>query len=100
MSKIVENKSTRLMLTETEPVKYADLLFTVINAPIKQGITTAEMRRDLRIVDVIETSKAKPEIEFTDEDFKFVVDTLKEQTWQVRHIDILDFVDYIQELSN
>lgn len=98
MSKILENKVTRLMASETEALKYSDLLLIVMSAPMKEGITILEMKRDLKIADLLEKGKAEAEIEFTDEEFKSLVELVKVQKWQMRHPDIVEFADYITTL--
>lgn len=98
MSKILENKVTRLMASENEALKYSDLLLIVMSAPIKEGITILEMKRDLKIAGLLESGKTEEQIEFTDDEFKSLVELVKVQKWQMRHPDIVDFAEYITSL--
>lgn len=98
MTKIVENKETNLKLDETVLAKYADLVAVIMHRPLKQGITTTEMRRDMRIFEVIEKAKDAETFELTEEDLKFVVELAKEHAWPQGHKDILDFEDYLVSL--
>lgn len=94
----IENKETPIMLSETEKVKYVDLLMTAVNKPVPEGCTIAEMRRDLRIFDILEKGKDESELEFTPEDVKYLVKKVEDSVWAVRHPSIVEFADYIATL--
>lgn len=97
--KNVENKTTTIKL-QNEIVTYASLLMTVLNQPVKEGITISDMRINLRIIDAVTTAieKNSDVISFEDTDFTKVVKLVENSTWNVNHIDILNFVDYIASL--
>lgn len=99
MTQKVENKTTKLMLTKTLAAKYSDLIYTLVNQPVKQGITTAEIRRDIRILDEIEKNKKEETLDLRKEDIVFISTLISTYEWGVRHIDLLDFEDYFIDLS-
>lgn len=96
--KILENKTTTLKLSEDSNVKYSDLLNTVIDKPVREGLSINDLRRDIKLLNVIKDAKDEKEMKFEDEDFKHVVQAVNDSKWVVRHQDILDFVDYINSI--
>lgn len=98
MTKTIENKSTSLMVDEKNSAKYADLLITLVNQPIKEGITLKQMKYDLALLAKLETAKSQDVIEVEQDE----LDKLKELSasflWGTRHIDIANFGDYIESL--
>jgi len=94
--KVIENKETSIKLNEEQNVHYSDLIATVINKPLKESMSLMEMRKDLKILEVLE--KAKETIEFEDVDLSYIKDAVNKSTWVIRHKDILDFADYIESL--
>jgi len=97
MTKTIENKQTDLPL-ENGKARYADLLKVIIDKPIKEGITVSEMRRDIGIITILDKSKLLDTIEFSAEEFKHLAELTKQSVWGIRHVEILDFVDYIASL--
>lgn len=94
--KTVENKTTKIKVSEDKYLTYADLLSIVIDKPIREGITLDEMRRDLRILDVIKQETET--LSFEDKDFEIVKEAVKSSKWAIRHEDLLEFASYISEL--
>ncbi len=97
MSKLIENKTTSIKLTEDTFVKYADLLSTIINKPVKEAIDLKSMRRDLEYLKKFED--AKETIELTDSEYDYIAAEVAKSQWAIKHLDILDFADYIESLK-
>lgn len=92
--KTLENKATSLPKTESEMVKYSDLLISVLNKPLKATITLGEMRRDLKLSDTLEASGEV--IELPDADFDYLAGLVEASEWAIKHIDILTFADDVE----
>ena len=98
MSKTIENKTTAIRLNEDKNANYADLLVHLVNVPIKEGLTVSEMKRNLRVLDILEVGKDAETLEFTKEDFKFLQKLVTNSRWGVSHKDIIEFVEYVEGL--
>jgi hypothetical protein len=61
--------------------------------PSKEGIDVAEMRRRIRVIDVIE--KDGELLEFEDSDYDCVKRCVESMRWASIHKEIIEFVDYI-----
>jgi len=96
--KTIENKETSLLLTEDTKVKYSDLIMTVLSGPVKEGITIPEMRRDLKLYGIAENAKVGDSMEFTEDEIKHIISLVNAQKWAVKHIDILEFADYVENV--
>lgn len=88
--KKLENKSTKILLTEESevPATYAELLFIVMNRQIPEGLTVKEMARDIEIVKKLQS--AETEIEFSEEEHAFVLECFENAKFPIRHIDIIE----------
>lgn len=98
--KTIENKETSIKLSEDKNVQYADLIAAVINKPVKESMSLNDMRRDLKILDLAEKA-AKGEVEgitLDDAELSYLKEQVKSSQWAVRHLDILDFADYIDTI--
>lgn len=95
--KTIENKETALKLNEEENVKYSHLLITVLNQPPKEGATIQDMRRDFRLIDLLEG--AKETFELNEADIKYVATAISKCVWGIRHKDLIEFEDYINSLK-
>lgn len=111
--KEIANTITTIKLTENNNVSYADLLMSCVNRPVKEGVDLKTMRRDLRIMGIIEDAiletkrqeklpESKREVvlmNFEDEDFKVIAKLVEESQWVILHKDILTFADLIINLK-
>ncbi len=91
------NKKTQLLLSEDKCITYADLIGMQLNKPLQAGITLKEMKRDLEVLKKLD--EAEEVITLTDEEFKYVANVVEHSQWAVRHLDIIEFADYIANLK-
>jgi hypothetical protein len=77
---------------ETTFMTYADLIKICLNNPPKNGWTTDEMRKRIKIEDKLEDLKAEDDISLEDAEFDKVVECSK-VPWQFKHKDIIAFED-------
>lgn len=96
--KAIENKETNLYVSETEKLKYSDLLIAVINTPIKEGITLKQMKADLALLAKFDSAKPGDLIELEDEELSAIKSLVENHKWGMRHIDINTFGEYIDSL--
>jgi hypothetical protein len=94
--KTIQNKTTTILKSEDVMATYADLFVILLNKPLQKMVTISDMRRDLKLLDLLEA--AGETIEVSDEDFKHLVELVKTSEWALKHLDILEFVDYIESL--
>ncbi len=91
--KKVENRKLKI---PGDVEKYSDLIKVCINRPSKDGCDISEMRKRIKVIDVIE--KGGKSLEFEDADFECLKQCVKNMRWFVVHKEIIEFVDYISEL--
>lgn len=99
MTKTIENKETSILLTDDVNLTYAHLLATIVNKPMKEGITIKEMKRDLELLDKLEAAKAGESFEVTDEELKHLIKITLEFQWGMRHKDLVTFIEYVESLK-
>ena len=93
--KTIENKEINF----ADDVKdYATLIKFCMNRTPQGGYTVEEMRKRLRVLDVIE--KAGKEINLEDADFECAKTCVKGMKWGTMHQEIVDFVDYINSVED
>jgi hypothetical protein len=95
--KTIENKTTTIPKGEGTTVSYADLFIALLNKPVQKMVSLKEMRRDIKLIDKLEDSTDT--IELSDEDFTYLKGIVETSEWAVKHVDILDFADYIESLA-
>lgn len=98
----VENRKVELKIQGQEvPTSYAELLKTVVDQPVREGVTISEMRANIQIIEVIEDAirKNTKTLAFDKEHFKKVAKQVEGSTWAVNSVEILDFADYIGSLK-
>lgn len=95
----VLNKETSIFITENRKAKYSDLLMYVFDTPVPQDVSLNVMRRDFRIMDIIEAGNNSTELEFDLEDFTLIADKVANSKWKVVSRDIVAFADYIKSLN-
>lgn len=94
--KEVKNKVTSINLDETTLAKYSHIIAMMVNRPLEAGFTTADMRRDFKILDKCE--EAEDVISFTDEEFLYLKNKLSTMKFPIRHRDIIEFEDHINSI--
>lgn len=96
--KRIELKETTIKKDEKENITYKDLLNMCVNKP-PQGFTVEEMRKRLRLVDVL--SKAELVVDMEDADYTHMKKLVSDMdgSWAIAHKDIIDFVDYINSIT-
>ena len=92
----IDNKQTALQLVEGKNATYGDLLAHLINRPTPGPIDKKGMRRDFRLMDLLEVNTKSFEV--TEEDAKYLATLASESQWGGRHKDLLDFYDYFEAL--
>ena len=92
----IENKQTDILFTEDTKATYANLIKILINQPLREGLTVAQIRRDFQILDASE--KAEDFIELSDENLKYIAQLAENTQWPIRHNDVVSFSDYLNEL--
>lgn len=97
--KTIENKETEIWLTPEVKLNYAHLLGYIVDKPVKEGITINEMRRDMKILDVLEKAKNEKSFELDKEHLDHIKSNLESYTWTMRHKDIITFIDYIESIK-
>lgn len=90
--KRVENKKLTLP-GGTE--NYADLLVLCVNEPPQGGYDVAEMRKRIKIMDVI--GEGGDFFEFEDADFACIKQCVEGMRWNFAHKDILNFIEHVTE---
>lgn len=99
--KKLENKKTELT-HEVDGVKtnlgYVDLLLIGLNAPPKEGWTTAQMKERFNVIGKIEKTKLGKTVELEDAEFMVAYDC-KLKNWAMMHKDIIAFDDYLEKLK-
>ena len=93
--KKLENKTTSIKISEDKFLKYSDLLGTVINKPVREGLSVKELKRDIAILNIAED--ATDIMEFSDEQYSYIKEEVENSKWTLRHQDIIDFVEYVSE---
>jgi len=97
MKLVIENKKTTLPKAEDAVVNYAELLSSLLNRPLSKTIDLKGMRRDLRLMDLLDTTE---DIELSKEDFDYLKDLVDNSEWTIKHKDIVAFADYIDSLKS
>ena len=76
--------------------KYSDLIMLCVKNPPQGGYEVLEMRKRIRVMDVIDEENEL--LEFEDADFDCIKQCVKNMRWGFAHKEIINFVDYITEL--
>ena len=99
--KKLENKETELTkLVDAKKVKmgYVDLLLLGLNAPPKEGWTTAQMKERFNVIAKIEKVKLGKTVELEDAEFT-VAYNCRIINWTMMHKDIVAFDEYLDKLK-
>ena len=95
--KTIENKTTLLKEWESF-LDYWKLMSVCINSPQKDWYTVEQMKKLLRITDILDKKDSK-EFSFEDEDYKTLVSKIDNMKRWAIHKDIVEFTDYIKSAS-
>lgn len=96
--KTIENKTTSITKSEGVNAKYSDLFVALLNKPISKNMDLKSMRRDIKLLDLMEANTDT--IEVTSEEFDHLASLVDTSEWAFRHQDILSFADYIDSLKS
>jgi hypothetical protein len=90
--------TTNQISKQTIEFSYKDLIYTCLNIPIKDAFTIDEMRKKIRILELLE--KSTDIIEVEDTDFLIIKESINSMDgkWTMLTKDIIDFVDYINSI--
>lgn len=100
----IENKYTTLLFETGKPevMNYADIMLLIMNKLSEKGFTVAEMKKDFRVIDVLDAAvkEKKQEISFEDADFQHFLTKYPENFgWGLEHRDLIEFDDYIRAVK-
>ena len=91
--KTVENKKLNV---PGDIEKYSDVIMLCVKNPPKDGYDVTEMRKRIKVMDIID--KGGETLEFEDADFDCVKKCVNGMRWGSAHREIIEFVDYISGL--
>ncbi len=97
---IADNKKTSIPFNFDGHIRqatYADLCFIIVGAQ-KAG-TIAQMRKDFKLMEMLQDASQKESFEISKEDFENIKSLLAIHEWQSRHHDLIAFEDYILSLT-
>lgn len=102
--KKIENRDTKILfeLGNKETLRFADLMIVVMNKMDGAGKTPSQLRKDFRVIDVLEkASKDKLEsFELEDADFDhFMTIYGNDFAWGFMHRDLIAFDDVIKAIK-
>jgi hypothetical protein len=95
--KVLKNKTTDLN-GDGGKMTYADLIEMVFNAPVPGGCPPPDMRKDMRVLDVIE--KGGDEFCFEDEDAKRLQGIVEGFRFGIRRRDFVAFADDVRDMPD
>ena len=99
--KTVVNKATNIKMQDesgkTEFMDYKKLIQICINNPPKNGWTTDEMRKRIKIEDKLENVEVGGSVELEDAEFEKLLQCIM-IPWQFMHKDVIGFEDYLKSL--
>lgn len=92
--KTIENKS---VIVANKSVTYKDIIVNCVNSvdPKSNGLTVAEMRKRIRILDACE--KATEVIELEDNDFNLLKEIINNMRWGIVDRELLSFSEVFHE---
>lgn len=91
--KTIENKNSNI---PGDLKTYSDLIMFCVKNPPQGGFDIADMRKRMKVMDVIE--KGGESLEFEDAEFECVKQCVKNMRWPFLHKEVMEFVDYISAL--
>ena len=83
---------------ETEPkMNYRESLMTIIKTPMnpREGISIDEMRKSVKLLDLIEIKKDEDEVELEDADYDFLKKKVESFKFAFANKIVLQFIDDI-----
>lgn len=92
------NKETSIETGVDVKAKYGDLLLACLNSRPDGGFDIQEMRKRLRVIDVVE--KGGDELLFEDADMATIVGCVSSMKWAVFSKEIVEFSDYVSSFTN
>lgn len=102
MSVKLENKQTSIALGPEEGAKKLDYLTMLSGVIGRQAVNTAwtldELKTRLSVIDLLEQNTDAEFIEINDKQKELIKTEVAGSRWTVAHIDIVNFVEYIESL--
>ena len=98
--KTIELKSVPLVaFGEEQTLEYKSLLQVIVETPEdrQSGASIEEQRKSIRILDRLETSNGKMELE--DADFEYLLKRVQKTRFTSNNRAFVEFVDYLEKVS-
>lgn len=96
--KIIKNQQTQIMNTDKFMHRSDLLKLATVSPPMDRGISIADMRSRMRILDAIEKAGEK-DIELEDADFTAAKRYFETFEWIGPHKDLIELADHLDELA-
>ncbi|OGC68305.1 hypothetical protein A2415_04450 [candidate division WWE3 bacterium RIFOXYC1_FULL_39_7] len=81
-------------------ISYADFARTALNNTPQSGFSIDEMRKRMRILDILDKEKLGfEEMDLNNEDIKILKSSVSSMKWGVIHKDIIAFCDAVEKLG-
>jgi hypothetical protein len=98
--KVIKNKTIALGANQEDPkqkqnITVAQLAKSCVNAPTKEGFSTDDMRKRIKILEVLEN--ATDVISLEDTDFQEAVKCVKDMRWGICDKGIIEFCDLFEK---
>ena len=90
----IENKTIDIAKSETEKMKYSDLIKLEINTPINGGMTIAEMKTKMEIIALCDDGN----LDFDETQIAEIKKMDSVMRWNILSKDIVEFSEMIQTL--
>ena len=87
----MENRITNISKGENDKMSYSDLIKIVVNTPIPQGMTIADMKVRMDIMEQCDTG-----MDFTASQITELKTFCASQKWNIVSRDLIEFSDYIE----
>lgn len=92
-----KNVETSMIKEGEKIVKYGDLIVACLDTPPKGGFDIQEMKRRMRILDVVE--KGGEEFSFEDADIETLKKCVSSMKWAVFHREVLAFCEAVDSIG-
>lgn len=99
--KELSNKQTKIIDENKSNIYYSDLIRIVVGNISGDGLTIAEMKQRMKIIDVCAAARKKKNeaLKFEDEDFKLIKSKVEAHRWGVINKEIIQFSDDVQAVK-
>ena len=93
-----KNVETKLQLVENEYANYAKLLLFLYRQVSSEGLTLAQIKTDMKTMDILEENINTTEFDLPDESKESIKKIVNKSVWPIRHKDLVAFSEYIDSL--